>query len=438
MISYDNFNCDDVFGNTVYPKSVFNSVIGYDGNDFPDSVFFLAISIFVFFDCFIYFGGKNRFIEDKIYYIQKYIYMILKYFLISLFLFMTNLLATLCLIPMVTPEIASFDFPMSYTQQYGNELYYDMPLLHIILSIFFRSLIYSMTVTVPLILIFIKKKVAYCINIIIGILNLTYFILSIKCEAIKYFPFLIPFNNDYYSLKCLLIYFFVLLLCNIIFLSKNRLYLKTAINKKVCFPRKSIIVFMVLGMCLIIFVLLRIVRLNDSFQNQETYVVHQSTAFDINETTIKIENVEILEQDNFYESYNIKIRKYQLNKTNKVVLAYFSLENNKNDKVYFDFSNCYLMINQWFTNLDMELFDKINPSMNGNVKVCLRETSKVNIVVPFLLTYDDLNDNDSLYYSLKHASSIFLYVGKYPIKYRYCIENSLVTEFRFFRYTSTI
>lgn len=55
--------------------------------------------------------------------------------------------------------------------------------------------------------------------------------------------------------------------------------------------------------------------------------------------------------------------------------------------------------------------------MNGNIRVCLREGSTVDLVVPFLLSYDDSNMNDSLYHSLFDAKRISLYIGKYPIKH---------------------
>lgn len=418
MNLYNEIGKDDLFGNIPYPKSVYNSVIGYDGDETLSSILFVSVIVVSLLDFF----HKKKVEENNKSKTENYIDFTFKYFFICLFTLISNLVITLCVIPIAKPEIASFEFPMAYTGQFGNALYYKFPMLHIVFSVFFRSFIYSMTASLPLLLDSAKNKALGCINLLLIVLNVSYIIISLKLDEVMYFPFLIPSNNFFYYLNYLVVYSLLLSLCNLAYIFKYKTEIYNICKNKISYINilfKNNIALILLAFVLI---LLRIISLNNSFVNQKVCKLSGNNEFEINNTTIAVESVKLMSEEQIYQKYDIDLDNN--GKVNKILLANFSLKNNKSDKVYFDFSDCYLMIGQWFTNLDLELFNIINTSMNGNIRVCLREGSTVDLVVPFLLSYDDSNMNDSLYHSLFDAKRISLYIGKYPIKYQYDIDNS--------------
>ena len=80
------------------------------------------------------------------------------------------------------------------------------------------------------------------------------------------------------------------------------------------------------------------------------------------------------------------------------------------------------MIGQWFTNLDLDLFNTINPKMKGNYRLCLKPGSELNVVVPFEICYNPSDTRDYLSRAIKKKKKASLYIGKYPIKNVYYID----------------
>lgn len=411
----------DIFGNILYPKSAYNSLLGYTNGNSCHCYYimsFLVITKMIYAS--IINENKTRTLTEQ------YFYYFIKFFIINIYVLITNAIITFSIFPAANPEISSFEFPMAYANQYGNELYYNFPVVHVFLSIIIRSLIFSLMVVFPIILFSFNIKFAKTINLSLVIIDVLYFILSILSDNIYYFDFLTPYFNDFFSFIKLCILFCTIMLINSFYyiFSKNNfshsfnfhlfIKFKKILSHNIAYP---IVLFIIFS-----FFIGRILYLNYNFQNQEVVQVCRNAKFESNHMSISIQDTKVESGNLVYQEYNLKMNKHHISKTTYILLVDLSFSNSHNSKAYFDFSNCYIMIGQWFTNLDLDLFNTINPKMKGNYRLCLKPGSELNVVVPFEICYNPSDTRDYLSRAIKKKKKASLYIGKYPIKNVYDID----------------
>lgn len=415
-------NLNDDFGNVMYPKSVYNSLLGYTDNSYLNQCYIISLLIF---SKIIY---ANIIKKQTNLIVKRYVQLFVLFLFINAFVLVSNVFFTFCVFPAAKPEISSFEFPMAYADQYGSSLYYNYPIIHIIISIIVKTFLLSAITIFPIIIYSMNLKVAKFVNIILAILEILWFVLSLISEKIHFYDFLIPYNNDYHSLVQIFIITCLIILINIIYFIfyKKHFFLSFNLNlSKGNNVHTKLCVTVMISLLLIV----RIVYINYVFLDQKINEISKNDKFESNSMSFSIQDTNIKNGNNLYQEYNLKMSKKQKAKTVYVLLVDLSLSNNYNSKVYFDFSNCYIMIGQWFTNLDLDLFNSINPQMMGNYRLCLKPGSELNVIVPFEISYNQYDSNDYLSKIIKRKKFISFFVGKYPVKNKYDIDlNSLMQK----------
>lgn len=168
----------------------------------------------------------------------------------------------------------------------------------------------------------------------------------------------------------------------------------------------------ILILIVILLVVIRIIYVNNTVANQVVNTINSGERFSYNGLELCIDSITLEKADENNDCWNIvKNRADNI----YVVLAYFKLSNPTQEKQYFDFSSVCLSIDTWFSNMDIDIFKKINPIVKENIRVCLNPGSEASLVVPFCIYFSN-DKNDPMSHLLYSNRELRLSVGIYPIK----------------------
>lgn len=105
----------------------------------------------------------------------------------------------------------------------------------------------------------------------------------------------------------------------------------------------------------------------------------------------------------------------------KTITAKIEFFNEKDEMVYIDMSSFYIYIENWFSNIDLESYYKLNPSIH-NVRIALSPNARIVLYLPFNIYYE----SDAVFSKhINNSRSARLSVGCYPERYDIEVQNPL-------------
>ncbi|MBR3026438.1 MAG: hypothetical protein IKN85_07080 [Oscillospiraceae bacterium] len=209
----------DIWGNMIYPQSLYNSVLGFSENILLTEI---LCSIMVFgatfnsklliddnkSDCY---KGKGEYAFFK----TKQLAVFVSGFLLAYITFTVNCLATALFIPAIEPEVMCLEFPIAYYGKMCSPIYAKYPLILLCLYYLVMSVMLGLISTMPFLLSQRFHNGIICNGIPLLFAVVIAWISYQKNHAV--FGFLLPVNLTLRTFEVVTAVIVMLILINIIF-----------------------------------------------------------------------------------------------------------------------------------------------------------------------------------------------------------------------------
>ena len=205
----------DIWGNMIYPQSLYNSVLGFSENIIFTEILYSIMLLGMLLN------GKLMVCDSKCdrvkyaFFNTKQLAVFVSGFFLAYITFTVNCLATSLFIPAINPEVMSLEFPTAYYGKICSAIYVKHPLILLLLYYLVMSVILGLVSTIPFLLSLKIHNVVICNGVpvvtAVGIAWLSYQ----KNHAA--FGFLIPVNLRLRTFVIVIACMIILILINIIF-----------------------------------------------------------------------------------------------------------------------------------------------------------------------------------------------------------------------------